>query len=105
MAKSLILVESQQKCHTLKTFLPETASVYNINGSVKDSGAEYVQHLIFNEPAELSFLSEAKLKKLTRLIKNSDAVYVATSPDLIGDALAHQLVEALGPLERPPHRL
>jgi DNA topoisomerase-1 len=105
MAKSLILVESQQKILTLKTFLPETASVYNINGSDQDSGTEYVQHLIFNEPAELSFLSEAKLKKLNSLIKDSDSVYIATSPDLIGDALAHQLVESLGPLDRPPRRL
>lgn len=105
MAKSLILVESQQKLHTLKNLLPESAALYNLNGAGEDGGTEYLQHLIFNNPPELSFLSENKIKRLIRLIQNSDSVYVATSPDLIGDALAHQIIEIVGPLEHPAHRL
>ncbi len=105
MAKSLILVESQQKFLALQSLLSDAAVIVNINGMSNDSGMEYLQHLIFNEPAELSFLTEPKLQALAKLIKNSDSVFLATSPDLIGDALAHQLVESLSPLDRPVRRL
>jgi len=105
MAKSLILVESRQKLQTLQSYLNDNEKIVNINGAVEDGGAEYLQHLLFNNPSEISFLSESKIRTLSRLIKKSESVFVATSPDFAGDAVAHQLYNSLDLGDNHIHRL
>jgi DNA topoisomerase-1 len=100
MAKSLIIVESQQKLQTIKSFLNSTDQVYNVNGAVQDGGIEFLHHLVFNDPPQLSFLSEHRMDQLAQIARESDAVLIATTPDFIGDALAHQLVDSLGQRDR-----
>ena len=100
MAKSLIIVESQQKLQTIQSFLNSTDHIYNVNGAVQDGGMEFLQHLVFNDPPQLAFLSESRVDKLVQIARESDSVLIATTPDFIGDALAHQLTDSLGMQDR-----
>ncbi|MBN1558665.1 topoisomerase DNA-binding C4 zinc finger domain-containing protein [candidate division KSB1 bacterium] len=105
MAKSIILVESQQKLRTLQSYVADDHHIVNMNGAIEDAGTEYLRHLLFNQPAELAFLSDSKIASLSQIIRDSETVLLATSPDYTGDALARQIVNALHLKDKDVHRL
>jgi DNA topoisomerase-1 len=98
--QSLIIVESPSKIKTLKKFL---GSDYHIEASVghfrdlptKNLGIDLENN--FKPEYVVSDNSKKVVKNLKNVLKNMDAIYIATDPDREGEAIAWHLIDELKP--------
>ena len=98
--KNLIIVESPSKIKTLKKFLGEE---YHIEASVghfrdlpsKNLGIDLDNN--FTPEYVVSENSKQVVKNLKNILKNMDAIYIATDPDREGEAIAWHLIDELKP--------
>ena len=98
--KNLIIVESPSKIKTLKKFLGEE---YHIEASVghfrdlptKNLGIDLENN--FTPEYVVSDNSKQVVKNLKSVLKNMDAIYIATDPDREGEAIAWHLIDELKP--------
>ena len=98
--KKLIIVESPSKIKTLKNFLGED---YHIEASVghfrdlpkKNLGIDLENN--FTPEYVVSEDSKKVVKNLKSVLKNMDAIYIATDPDREGEAIAWHLIDELKP--------
>ena len=98
--KNLIIVESPSKIKTLKKFLGED---YHIEASVghfrdlpsKNLGIDLENN--FTPEYVVSDSSKKVVKNLKSVLKNMDAIYIATDPDREGEAIAWHLIDELKP--------
>ena len=98
--KNLIIVESPSKIKTLKKFLGED---YHIEASVghfrdlpkKNLGIDLENN--FTPEYVVSEDSKKVVKNLKSVLKNMDAIYIATDPDREGEAIAWHLIDELKP--------
>tara|TARA_Y100001970_G_scaffold84248_1_gene106340 strand:- start:8 stop:2476 length:2469 start_codon:yes stop_codon:yes gene_type:complete len=98
--QSLIIVESPSKIKTLKKFL---GSSYQIEASVghfrdlptKNLGIDLENN--FKPEYVVSDNSKKVVKNLKSVLKNMDAIYIATDPDREGEAIAWHLIDELKP--------
>jgi len=101
MAKTLIIVESPNKCQTIKSFLPDNyvvaASVGHIT-KIQNSGL-YNMGVDVNNDFKVDFAVDPEkkdiVKKLKELVKSSDFVYLASDNDMEGEAIAWHLKDVL----------
>jgi len=98
--KNLIIVESPSKIKTLKKFLGDE---YQIEASVghirdlppKELGIDLENN--FSPTYEVSDRSKKVVKNLKCVLKNVNAIYIATDPDREGEAIAWHLIDELKP--------
>ena len=98
--KNLIIVESPSKIKTLKKFLGDE---YHIEASVghfrdlptKNLGIDLENNFI--PEYVVSDGSKKVVKNLKSVLKNMDAIYIATDPDREGEAIAWHLIDELKP--------
>jgi len=98
--KNLIIVESPSKIKTLKKFLGDD---YHIEASVghfrdlpkKNLGIDLENN--FTPEYIVSENSKKVVKNLKSVLKNMDAIYIATDPDREGEAIAWHLIDELKP--------
>jgi len=122
MSGPLVIVESPAKAKTIAGFLPDDVVVKASIGHIYDlavsrdltdeqkkkPGAEYGVD-IYNEFAPTYVLHEGKratVRELRSLLKQADALYLATDEDREGEAIAAHLLMALDPpAGMPVHRM
>ena len=114
MAKALIVVESPAKARTISKFLGGDYVVESSIGHVRDLPARAAEipaahkkkpwaRIGVNVDAEFKPLyivpekKKAQVKRLKELLKDADALYLATDEDREGEAIAWHLVEVLKP--------
>ncbi|MGH8944586.1 MAG: type I DNA topoisomerase [Acidimicrobiia bacterium] len=114
MARSLVIVESPTKARTISAFLGEETEVESSMGHVRDlprSASEIPARAKGEDWARLGVNVEndfeplyivpqerkKQVKKLKNLLKQADALYLATDEDREGEAIAWHLVEVLKP--------
>ena len=98
MSRNLVVVESPAKARTIKKYLGADFDVLASNGHVRD----LVPREGAVEPArdfemhyELVEKAEKQVGALSRAMKKSDALYLATDPDREGEAIAWHVTELL----------
>ena len=98
MTKNLVVVESPAKARTIKKYLGKDYEVLASYGHVRDllpkEGAvepdnDFAMHYV---PVERN---EKHIANLSRAMKKSAALYLATDPDREGEAIAWHVVEVL----------
>ena len=121
MPKSLVIVESPAKAKTIERYLGPDYVVEASVGHIRDLPAKATEvpavykgeswaNLgidVDNDFKALYVVTEKAKKqvaKLKKLLKNSDALYLATDEDREGEAIAWHLVEVLNP-QVPVHRM
>lgn len=121
MPKSLVIVESPTKARTISSFLGPGATVESSMGHIRDlprSASEIPARAKGEDWARLGVDVEnefeplyvvpkerkGQVKKLRDLLKEADALYLATDEDREGEAIAWHLVEVLKP-KIPVHRM
>ena len=100
--KFLVLVESPNKIKTIREYLPSNytvvASVGHIS-EIKDGGKYYNTGINPSDKFDADFaISEDKkdiVARLTKLVKESDEVYICSDPDREGEAIAWSLKKFL----------
>ncbi len=119
--RSLVIVESPAKARTIGGFLGKSFAVEASIGHVRDlpKGAKEIPEAykkeswarlgvnVNSEFEPIYVVSDDKkkqIKKLKDLLKESDAVYLATDEDREGEAISWHLLEVLKP-KVPVHRL
>lgn len=100
--KVLIIVESPNKCKTLKSFLPSNYTVMASVGHISEianGGSYWNTGIEPNEGFEANFAVSPEKRdvvtKLKKAVQESDVVLVATDPDREGEAIAWSLVKFL----------
>ena len=99
MAKTLIIVESPSKAHTITQFLGSDYKVVASKGHVRDLPKSKMGIDIDNdfEPEYINIKGKGPLIKELKAEKNkADRVYLATDPDREGEAIAWHLAYILG---------
>ena len=99
MAKTLIIVESPSKAHTITQFLGSDYKVVASKGHVRDLPKSKMGIDIDNdfEPEYINIKGKGPLIKELKAEKNkADKVYLATDPDREGEAIAWHLAYILG---------
>ena len=121
MPKSLVIVESPAKAKTIERYLGSDYVVEASVGHIRDLPAKATEvpavykgeswaNLgidVDNDFKALYVVTERAKKqvtKLKKLLKNSDALYLATDEDREGEAIAWHLLEVLNP-QVPVHRM
>ena len=103
MAKSLVIVESAAKAKTIQKYLnsigkgSETFTVVASLGHINDLPKKTlgVDKTTWEATYELSPEKSNIIKKIRREIKDADKVYLATDPDMEGEAIAFHLAVSL----------
>ena len=98
--KYLIIVESPSKIKTLKKFLDNNYQVEASVGHIRDLpksklGIDLENN--FSPTYVVSDRSKKVVKNLKSVLKNVDAIYIATDPDREGEAIAWHLIDTLKP--------
>ena len=98
MAHYLVIVESPTKVKTIKKFLGSNYTVMASNGHVRDLPKSQlgidVEHDY--EPKYITIRGKGEiLAELRKEVKKADKVYLATDPDLEGEAISWHLMHAL----------
>ena len=99
MAKTLIIVESPSKAHTITQFLGDDYKVVASKGHVRDLPKSKMGINIDNdfEPEYINIKGKGPLINELKAEKNkADKVYLATDPDREGEAIAWHLAYILG---------
>ncbi len=99
MANSLVIVESPAKARTISKFLTNDFNVLACKGHIralpsKQGSVEINEDVI--PKYEIIPQSQKYLKEISKALKGSDKVYLATDLDREGEAIAWHLVTALG---------
>ena len=98
--KYLIIVESPSKIKTLKKFLDNNYQIEASVGHIRDLpksklGIDLENN--FSPTYVVSDRSKKVVKNLKSVLKNVDAIYIATDPDREGEAIAWHLIDTLKP--------
>ena len=94
MSKNLVIVESPAKVKTIKKFLGNDFEVAASQGHIRDLPKSSLGIDIENdyEPKYITIRGKGDLvAELKKLVKKSDAVYLATDPDREGEAISWHL--------------
>ena len=98
MAENLVVVESPAKARTIKKYLGKDFEVLASYGHVRDlvpkEGAVDPDHR-FAMQYQLLERSERHVEAISRGLRKSKALYLATDPDREGEAIAWHLMEIL----------
>ena len=98
MAKNLVIVESPAKAKTIEKFLGPDFKVESSFGHIRDLPARDLGVDVAHDFAPNYMVSADKkdvVKKLKKLAKESDTVWLASDEDREGEAIAWHLAEAL----------
>ena len=98
MAKYLVIVESPAKVKTIKKFLGKNYEVAASNGHVRDLPKSQLGFDVENdfEPKYITIRGKGDiLANLRKEVKKAEKVYLATDPDLEGEAISWHLASAL----------
>ena len=98
MAKYLVIVESPAKVKTIKKFLGANYEVEASNGHVRDMPKSQLGIDIEHdyEPKYITIRGKGDvLSNLRKKMKKADKIYLATDPDLEGEAISWHLYHAL----------
>ena len=98
MSKNLVIVESPAKARTIEKYLGKDFGVLASYGHVRDlipkDGAVDPEHGFEMKYAVIG-KNEKHVTAITRALKKSDALYLATDPDREGEAISWHLYELL----------
>ena len=98
MSKNLVIVESPAKARTIEKYLGKDFGVLASYGHVRDlipkDGAVNPEHDFEMKYAVIG-KNEKHVTAITRALKKSDALYLATDPDREGEAISWHLYELL----------
>ena len=98
MSKNLVIVESPAKAKTIEKYLGKDFGVLASYGHVRDlvpkEGAVNPEH-DFEMKYEIIEKNEKHVSAISKAVKNSDALYLATDPDREGEAISWHLYELL----------
>ncbi|WP_421750569.1 type I DNA topoisomerase [Croceimicrobium sp.] len=99
MAKNLVIVESPAKAKTIEKFLGKEYQVESSYGHIrdlvqKDMGVDVENN--FEPKYAISSDKKEVVKKLKKLSKDAEMVWLASDEDREGEAIAWHLYEALG---------
>jgi DNA topoisomerase-1 len=99
MSKNLVIVESPAKAKTIEGYLGADFTVKSSFGHVRDlqkgnNAIDIANN--FNPIYEISEDKKHVIHELTRLVKQSDVIWLATDDDREGEAISWHLKEALG---------
>ncbi len=98
MSKNLVIVESPAKAKTIEKYLGKDFGVLASYGHVRDlvpkEGAVNPEN-DFEMKYEIIEKNEKHVNAITKALKNSDALYLATDPDREGEAISWHLYELL----------
>ncbi|MFM1884434.1 MAG: hypothetical protein RL168_618, partial [Bacteroidota bacterium] len=98
MAKNLVIVESPAKAKTIEKFLGPDFKVESSFGHIRDLPARDLGVDLDHDFAPKYAVSTDKkdvVKKLKKLAKESETVWLASDEDREGEAIAWHLAEAL----------
>jgi len=98
--KNLIIVESPSKIKTLKKFLDNNYQIEASVGHIRDLPSSELGIDLENDFAPTYVVSDKSkkvVKNLKVVLKNVDAIYIATDPDREGEAIAWHLIDELKP--------
>ena len=109
---NLVVVESPAKAKTIKKYLGPDFEVVASYGHVRDlipkEGAVDPEHG-FEMKYQIIERNEKYVQAIAKLLKNADALYLATDPDREGEAISWHLYELLKARrqlgQRPVHRV
>ena len=108
MSKNLVIVESPAKARTIEKYLGKEFGVLASYGHVRDlipkDGAVDPEHGFEMKYAVIG-KNEKYVTAITRALKKSDALYLATDPDREGEAISwhlHELLKERGALKGKP---
>ena len=106
--KSLVIVESKAKAHTINGFLGEDYKVLSCNGHVRDLPPRQLG--VDLEHGYLPSYEVSADKRTMDALKKSaaecESIFLATDPDREGEAISWHLAELLAPGNgRPVHRI
>ena len=107
MSHSLVIVESPAKAKTIAKYLGDGFDVRASVGHIADlpsKGLSVDVENSFKPHYELTERGATVIKELKALLKNADALYLATDEDREGEAIAAHLQEYLKP-KVPVHRM
>src|ERR1700704_4609737 len=98
MADNLVIVESPAKAKTIKKYLGNDFEVLASYGHVRDlvpkeGAVDPRQH--FAMKYQIIDKNEKHVQAISRALKKSDALYLATDPDREGEAISWHLLELL----------
>ncbi|MBQ3899232.1 MAG: type I DNA topoisomerase [Lachnospiraceae bacterium] len=108
MSKNLVIVESPAKVKTIKKFLGNDFEVAASQGHIRDLPKSSLGIDIENdyEPKYITIRGKGDLvAELKKLVKKSDAVYLATDPDREGEAISWHLFHILKLENKPTYRI
>ena len=98
MSKNLVIVESPAKAKTIEKYLGKNFGVLASYGHVRDlipkEGAVDPDN-DFEMKYEIIEKNEKHVSAISKALKNSDALYLATDPDREGEAISWHLYEIL----------
>ena len=107
MAKSLVIVESPAKAKTISQYLGPEFDVRPSVGHIADLPSKGLAVDVDNGFApsyELTERGRTVVRELKDLLKNADALYLATDEDREGESISWHLLEQLKP-KVPVHRM
>ena len=108
MAHYLVIVESPTKVKTIKKFLGSNYTVIASQGHVRDLPKSQLGIGPENdyEPKYITIRGKGELlANLRKEVKKADKVYLATDPDLEGEAISWHLMKALKLDEKKTYRI
>ncbi len=95
---NLLIVESPSKAKTIEKYLGAgwrvIASVGHVRDLVPENGSVDTQH-DFKMRWQIMPGKEKQIKQIVDLVKNADAVYLASDPDREGEAIAWHILDIL----------
>ena len=108
MARYLVIVESPTKVKTIKKFLGSNYVVVASNGHVRDLPKSQmgidIEHDF--EPKYITIRGKGEiLANLRKEVKKADKIYLATDPDLEGEAISWHLMKALKLEDKKVYRI
>ena len=107
MAKSLVIVESPAKAKTISQYLGPEFDVRPSVGHIADLPSKGLAVDVdngFKPSYELTDRGKTVVRELKDLLKNADALYLATDEDREGESISWHLLEQLKP-KVPVHRM
>lgn len=98
MTKNLVIVESPAKAKTIKKYLGKNFEVLASYGHVRDlvpkeGAVDPVHH--FAMKYELIEKNIKHVEAISKALKKSDALYLATDPDREGEAISWHIYEIM----------
>jgi len=108
MAKNLVIVESPAKAKTIEKFLGKDYKVASSFGHIADLPSKELGVDVDNDFKPTYIVNADKkdvVRKLTKLAKESETVWLASDEDREGEAIAWHLADELKLDEKKPNEL